>query len=147
MILDERSELADATTIATATGRTLHGDVIDLGINTRHAGEELYFVVQITAPVTSAGAATVAFELSSDSQANIAVDGTASLHFATGPIPKATLIAGFVALSTKLVQRAQPYERFVGLITNVGTAALTGGACNAFLTHKPSQWRAFADAI
>ena len=63
MILDERLEFADALAIPTATGRALFGDVVDLGSIGRDigAGDGLYFVVQITQAVTSAGAADTTF--------------------------------------------------------------------------------------
>lgn len=148
MILDDRNEFADATALSTAaTGRALVGDVIDLGSTTRDigTGEDLFLVVQVDTAVTSAGAATVSFELVSDAQAAIAVDGSATTHFASAAIPKATLVAGYTAVAVKLPPG--DYERYVGIIANVGTAALTAGKVNAFLTPDISKWKAYADAV
>ncbi|HEV8474591.1 MAG TPA: hypothetical protein VGR82_17570 [Methylomirabilota bacterium] len=148
MILDERTEFADATTIPTATGRSLLGDVYDLGIarNASSPPLPLYLVIQIDTAVTSAGAAEVSFELVSDAQAAIAVDGTATQHYKSFAFPKATLVAGFTIV-VPLPGEQPAYERFLGVISNVTTSVLTGGKANAFLTHDPKQWKALPDAI
>jgi hypothetical protein len=148
MILDERNEFADATALSTAaTGRALVGDVIDLGAASRDIGNgaPLYLVIQVDTAVTSDGSATVSFELASDAGASIATDGSATVHFATGAIPKATLVAGYTAVAVALPMGT--YERYLGVIANVGTAALTAGKVNAFLTHDVSKWTAYADGI
>lgn len=150
MILDERLEFADATALNTgAPASFLVGDVIDTGAVVRDlgAGEDLFFVVQVTTAVTSAGAATVQFSLASDAQAAIAVDGTQSTHFASAAIPKATLVIGYQAVAVKIPRAGTAYERYLGLIQTTGTAALTAGAVNAFLTHDYAKWSAYADAI
>lgn len=145
MLLDERTEFADATVIPTPTGRGLVGDVYDLQV-ARNIGNArtLYLVIQITEAVTSAGAATVEFELVSDAQAAIAVDGTATIHWRSGAIAKATLIVGFTMV-IPLPGVKPDYERFVGVITNPAVAALTAGKMNAFFTFTPKQWKALAD--
>ncbi len=149
MFLDERTEFADATALSTSgTGRALLGDVIDLGVG-RDIGQwgvPLYLVVQVTTAVTSAGAATVTFELVSDAAAAIATDGSASLHYASAAIGKATLVAGYEAVKVPVPMENPAYERYLGVITNIGTAALTAGAVNAFLTQRPSGWKAYPDA-
>lgn len=148
MILDERNEFADATALSTSgTGRALVGDVIDLGATSSDIGngEPLYLVIQVDTAVTSGGSATVSFELASDASASIATDGTASVHFATAAIAKASLTAGTVVAAVALPQGT--YERYLGILANVGTAALTAGKVNAFLTHDVSKWVATADAI
>lgn len=149
MILDELTEFLDATALNTgAAGTYLIGDVID----TTHAsirdlgdGEELYLVIQVTTAVTSGGAATVQFQLASDAQAAIATDGSATIHYQTIAIPKATLIAGYAAAIVAL-PRGAVYERYLGILQITGTAALTAGAVNAFLTKDPSKYRAYPDA-
>jgi len=149
MILDERTELADATALSTAaTGLALVGDVIDTEKvrNLAGGGKPLYLVIQIDTAVTSGGAATLGFVLASDAQAAIAVDGTATEHFRTGLIPKATLVAGF-GFVLPLPGESPAYERYLGILQNVGVAALTAGKINAFLTFNPKQWKANPDAI
>lgn len=148
MILDERNEFADATALSTsATGRALVGDVIDLGATSSDIGngEQMYLVIQVDTAVTSGGSATVSFELASDASASIATDGSATVHAVTAAIPKATLVAGYVAAAVALP--IGTYERYLGILQNVGTAALTAGKVNAFLTRDVSKWVATPDGI
>lgn len=161
MIIDKRLQFSTAGTIATATGRALHGDVVDLGVagaGTVGAGvspgdlgvsamtEGLAVVFNITTAVTSAGAATISFEVVTDAQAAIAVDGSATLHAKTEDIAKTTLVVGY---TRKLPLPPQPntYERYLGVITNVGTAALTGGALSAWISRDVGSWVALPDAV
>lgn len=148
MILDELLEFSDAGALATGTGRSLHGDVIDLGATPQDfgVGETLYLVIQVTTAVAGTSS-TVSFELVSDAAAGIATNGTATEHLVTELIPEATLVAGY--------QRAWPippgtadnnYERYLGLITNVGTAVLSAGAINAFITKDVALWKSYPDA-
>lgn len=142
MILDKRNEFADATALSTAaTGLALVGDVIDLGTDGINDVEDMYLVIQIDTAVTSAGAATVEFQLASDAQAAIAVDGSATVHAKSAAIPKATLVAGYTAIQIELGKGQ--YERYLGILQNVGTAALTAGKINAFLTNVPVTAKSF----
>ena len=142
MILDERNEFADATAISTAaTGLALEGDVIDLGTDGVNDVEDMYLVVTVDTAVTSAGSATVEFQLASDAQAAIAVDGSATVHAKSAAIAKATLVAGYQAFVVALPKGQ--YERYLGILQNVGTAALTAGKINAFLTKAPVTWKSF----
>lgn len=147
MYLDSRLELADATALSTsATGLALIGSQVDTSV-ARDLGQidDLFFVVTIDTAVTSAGAATVSFILASDASAAIAVDGSASEHVISPAYGKATLVAGFVAVVVELpFEAGTPYERYLGLLQNVGTAALTAGKVNAFLTSGVGQWKALA---
>ena len=149
MILDERTEFADATALSTAgTGLALVGDVYDAGVARNVGnGKPLYLVIQITTAVTSGGAATVEFQLVSDAAAAIAVDGSASVHAKSAAIAKATLIAGFTVILPVPPEAGVSYELFLGILQNVGTAALTAGAINAFFTTDVKQWKALADGI
>lgn len=148
MILDERNEFADATALSTAaTGRALVGDVMDLGAVSQDIGngQSLYLVIQVDTAVTSGGSATVSFEVASDAQAAIAVDGSATVHAVTAAIPKASLVAGYMVAAVMLP--IGTYERYLGIIQNVGTAALTAGKINAFLTTDVAKWVATPDGI
>jgi hypothetical protein len=143
MILDSRNEFADATALSTAaTGLALVGNVIDLGTDGINDVEDMYLVVQIDTAVTSAGSATVAFTLASDAQAAIAVDGSASVHTTTAAVAKASLVAGYTVCQISLPKGQ--YERYLGILQNVGTAALTAGKVNAFLTPNPVTAKAFS---
>lgn len=147
MILDSRNEFADATALSTSgTGLQLVGNVVDLGAASRDIGEgaDIYLVIQVDTAVTSAGAATVDFQLASDAAASIATDGSATVHVATGAIGKATLTAGYQ--KAICLPKGETYERYVGILANVATAAVTAGKVNVFLTSDPKGWRAYADA-
>ena len=73
MILDERNEFADATALSTAaTGLALVGDVIDLGTDGINEVDGIELFITVDTAVTSAGSATVEFQLASDAQAAIA---------------------------------------------------------------------------
>lgn len=155
MIIDARNQFCDKTALSTAaTGLALIGDQIDMFApsgNHRDVGgaDEIYFVVVVTTAVTSAGAATVSFILASDAQAAIAVDGSATVHYQSAAIPKATLVAGY-QIAVEMPREYPTYERYLGVLQNVGTAALTAGAVSAFLTPnlggKPA-WQAYPDAV
>jgi hypothetical protein len=142
MILDSRNEFADATALSTAaTGLALVGNVIDLGTDGVNDVEDMYLVVQVDTAVTSAGAATVAFSLVSDAQAAIAVDGSATVHATTATVAKASLVAGYTVAQIALPKGQ--YERYLGVVQNVGTAALTAGKVNCFLTPTPVTQKSF----
>lgn len=143
MILDERNEFADATALSTAaTGLALVGDVIDLGTDGINEVDGIELFITVDTAVTSAGAATVEFQLVSDAQAAIAVDGSATVHYKSAAVPKATLVAGYNVVAVKLPKGQ--YERYLGVLQNVGTAALTAGKINAGLTPLDPSWKAFA---
>ena len=148
MIMDELLEFADATSLSTATGRALVGDVVDLGaggVQDLGNGKPLYLVIQVTTAVAGTSS-TVSFELVSDAQAAIAADGTATEHIVTEAIPEATLTAGYTRVIALPTGRGNVYERYLGIIRNVGVAVLSAGAINAFLTFDPTYWVALPDA-
>lgn len=147
MIIDKLLEIADATALSTAgTGLALVGSQIDLSVARDIGnGEPLYLVIQVDTAVASAGAATVQFQLVSDAQAAIATDGSATVHVASGAIGKATLVAGYTVV-LPIPMEDPAFERYLGLLQNVGTAALTAGKINAFITPYPHKWKAYPDA-
>lgn len=150
MYLDEYLEFGDAEALDTSgAGISLLGDVVDLGATGEDIGngEPLYLVIQVTTAVTSAGAATAQFHLASDAAAAIATDGSATVHLETGAIGKATLVAGATVVLPIPPADTITYERYLGVLVTVGTAALTAGAVNAFITHDVANWKATADAI
>ena len=147
MILDENLEFADATVLPTATGISLFGDVIDLSV-ARDIGAghlPLALVIQITTAVVGT-TSTVEFRLASDAAAAIATDGTATEHGRTDAFPEATLIAGYKIVLIIPPEGGNVYERFLGVLSNVGTNVLTAGNANAFLTKNVAAWKAYADA-
>lgn len=154
MLLDERTEFLDANSIAAAAGTALAGDVMDLGATAPgllgHT-DALWFIIQTTTEVITAGAAgTVRFQLVSDAQAAIAVDGSATVHLDTGTLVtgnaasnSALLNVGGVILAARLPTGAV-YERYLGVLVITATTTTTAGAVNAFLAKDLGQWSAMA---
>lgn len=153
MLMDERTEFADATALNTGGAASyLIGDVVDTDAATTApnttvdlGGSDLYLVIQVDTTVTSGGAGTYGFSLCSDAQAAIAVDGTQTTHFSTGQIALATLAAGYRVCAVKLP--AGNYERYLGIVQTTAVAAATAGKINAFLTADPAIWKAYADNV
>lgn len=148
MILDERAEFCDATSLNTgAAASYLIGDVMDLGSTSRDIGigEDLYVVIQVDTTATSGGSATGAFHLASDAQAAIAVDGSATYHLSTAAIAVASLTAGTTVLAARLPSGT--YERYLGILQTTAVAAFTAGKVNAFLTKDIAKHTIYPDAI
>ena len=147
MLLDKFNTFADGTSVGTPNSTVVNvGEVIDLGV-ARNLGESpLWLVIQVTTAITSGGAATVSFALSSDAQAAIAVDGTETRHIETDVIAKATLVAGY-QMAIPLPKENPVYERYLGFqVRENGGNVLTAGNVNAFLTTDPQSWKAYAAA-
>ncbi len=151
MILDERTEFADAASVGTPNNSTVNvGDVIDLtAARDIGAGKPpLYLVVQVDTAITSGGAATVAFQLVSDGAAPPAVDGTQTVHFRSKAFAVASLTAGFVPVILPLPAEGAAYERYLGVqVVETAGQALTAGKINAFLTPDPRAYKSYADAV
>lgn len=147
MIIDERTEFADAASVAAAAGTALIGDVIDLGTVARDIGQgqAAWLVITCaTSIITGGTAGTVQFKLSSDAQAAIATDGTATDHYASklfvtdDDIPN-ELDAGEVILAIPLPVEGPVYERYLGILCVTATTTTTAGAINAFITLDPPR--------
>jgi hypothetical protein len=153
MILDERTEFCDATALNTGAAGTYNlADQIDLGLAGRgigEAGDQLYLVLQVATGITAGSAGTVQFQLVSDDSASIATNGTQSTHlqtraFTTGTgTGTTTLKAGTVLGVFALPIEGVVYERYLGVQQVTGTAAITAGAIDAFLTPTPAAWKAY----
>ena len=153
MILDERLEFADATSVAASAGTALIGDVINLETaRDIGSGEPIYLVIQTATSIITGGAAgTIKFQLASDAQAAIATDGSASVHFDTGTFvtdgdDANELDAGTVIAVVALPMEGRAYEQYLGILCTIATTTVTAGAINAFLTKDVSKWKAYADA-
>lgn len=153
MIIDERNEFADATSIGTPNNATVNvGDVVDLLIIGRDAGQgqPLYLVIIVdTAPDSATDTGQVSFLLSSDSTGTLAVDGTQTTHWESDRFLAngTTLLAGskFVV---PLPANFPTWERFFGIqVRNSVADAVNAGAISAFLTLDPTGWKAYPDAV
>lgn len=151
MILDERLEFADATSVAASAGTALIGDVIDLGTDGINDVEGLYLVIQTDTEVITAGSAgTIQFFLCSDSLATIgaAVVADTTLHLSSASLVTDDAAANSTALNAgQYILVAQlpkgQYERYLGILATVGTTTVTAGKINAFLTNNPPSWKSF----
>lgn len=149
MIMDERLEFADATSVAAAAGTALIGDVIDLGSVARDmgAGEPMFLIITTdTEIITGGSAGTIKFQLVSDAQAAIAVDGTATVHMDTGTFVTddaaandSKLNAGGLIYYGPLPGEGNVYERYLGILAVIATTTVTAGKINAFLTLDPPR--------
>jgi len=153
MIMDERTEFCDATSVAAAAGTALVGDVIDLGTVARDIGngQPVYLVITTATEIITGGAAgTVKFQLVSDSTANLATSPT--VHIDTGTFVtddsaanSAQLNAGGVIFCGPLPLQGNVYEQYLGILCVTATTTTTAGAINAFLTLDPRGWAAYAE--
>lgn len=156
MIMDELLEFADAVSVAAAAGTALIGDVIDLGAAHRDIGNgrAAWLVITVDTEIITGGAAgTIKFQLVSDAQAAIAVDGSATVHLDTGTFVTddsaandAQMNAGSVIACIALPTEGKVYERYLGLLAVIATTTVTAGKINAFLTLDPTGWQAYAEA-
>lgn len=155
MLLDKRNEFADAVSVVAAASTINLGNVIDSGTVVRDlgTGEPLYLVISVdTSIITGGVAGTIQFLLVSDSSATPAVDGSASVHYAskafvTDDDALNDLDAGETAVCIPLPAGGQvPYERYIGVQAVIATTAVTAGAVSAFLTPTPAMYKAYPDA-
>lgn len=154
MLMDKRTEFADAESVAAVASTILVGDVLNLGIASRDIGvSNIYLQLLCQTDIITAGAAgTIQFKLVSDAQAAIATDGSASEHFATkafvtddGALNE--LDAGDVIAQLQLpLEGGVPYEQYLGILAIIATTTITAGAIDAFMTLDPTAWKAYADA-
>lgn len=155
--LDSYLELADAEALSTGGAATVN---IGSQINLKTArdigqGRPIWIVGTVDTAITSGGTATLFYQLVSDASASIAVDGSQSIHMRTRQVTvpasstDATATkAGNVAFCFALPMEGQhPYEQYIGVQQVIGTAALTAGKVNIFLTFDPPAWEPYADGI
>lgn len=146
MILDERSEFADATAVTLAAGTNIIGDVIDLTGSGLDLGQaRVYLVIQVD--TAFAGGTSFQFILASDAQAAITTDGTESRHYLSDVFTDAQLTAGkFIVVPLPAGDAAgqEGYERYLGIL-GVGVGTHTAGSINAFLTLDPVGWKSYPD--
>lgn len=157
MILDERTEFADAVSVAAIASTALIGDVIDLGpARDIGDGQPIYLVITTdTEIITGGSAGTIAFQLASDAQAAIATDGSATVHIDTGTFVtddaaanSAQLNAGGIIFAGPLPAEGHVYERYLGILCVIATTTVTAGKINAFLTlDPPNTKKTYADAV
>lgn len=127
-LIDKEAEFS-ATQLVTATA--ISTNVIDLQaggalyaptLQNIGSGEEVYLNIIVSGAVTASGSATVTFSLESDSTADL--NTSATVHWASAAIGKATLVAGYNVIKLALPD-AKTYERYLGVRYTVATGPLT----------------------
>lgn len=144
MIIDDRLEMCDATSVAAAAGTALLGSQIDLLAANLDPGngEPLYLVITVdTSIITGGSAGTIEFLLVSDDSASIAIDGSATIHwrshdFVTDDAALNALDAGD-RIVVPLPSGEPAYERYLGLLAIITTTTVTAGAISASITRDP----------
>jgi len=143
MFLDYENEFSDSQAV---TATAISTNVLDLGstptLRDIGQGIPLFLVIQVDTAATAAGAATVTFSLESDSTADLATSAT--VHWTSSAIGKATLVAGYMVIAMALPMG--DYERYLGVRYTVATGPLTAGAFSAFLTNDVQKWTAYPNA-
>lgn len=141
MILDHADQVmtAYAPTAQTAT----FSNYIDRLVAMENAsGAPLYGYVNVNTSVTSAGAATVQFQVIGNNSDPTFASGNVVLAD-SGAIPKATLVAGWqipLAISHAQLLSLEPktaFLRYLTILVTIGTANLTAGKFDGWLSNKP----------
>lgn len=149
MILDERNEFCDATSLNTGAAGTYNiGDVIDLGVARNLGGDQaLYLVVTVDTGITvAASTGTVQFQLVSDGTDTIATNGAQSIHAISKAHATSTaaIAAGSVLMAVQVpLEGSTAYERYLSVQQVTGTTAINAGKVNAFLTTDVAAWKSY----
>lgn len=144
MLFDKQNEFSDSQAVTATAISTNVIDTLPMTSNPnsdQNLGGEasLYFVFQVDTAFTAAGAATLVVSIESDSTADLATSAT--VHYATAAIPKATLVAGY---SFYVPLPPGDYERYLGARYTVATGPMTAGALSAFLSRDIQNWKSYA---
>lgn len=149
-MMDRFSTFCDATALPTGAPASFNvGTTLDLGKadpgDISQGGQTIYLVVEVTTTATSGGSATMAVRLASDDSSTLNTS-TATIHFQSDYFPVATMTEDTVLVCIPLPNEGvAKYEQYLGIQVAVNAAALTAGAINAYLTHNPPKFEAFAD--
>lgn len=142
MLIDSSLEIGDATafTVAVATAKqgsaiNLRALIADNATIDLSAGEPLYVVIEITDTVTSDGSATMNLQLVTAT--NDALSGSPVNIWETG-----VEVFGYFAAGKRYIINLPKadYKAYLGLKTTVGTAVITAGSFNAFITKDVANW-------
>lgn len=132
MILDKNLIMSDAqaeTTVATHTSDNVI-DTVELG----DAVNELYFEAVVETACTSAGSATVQIKLITDP--NETLDDGPTVLWESDAIPVASLVDKY-KFGTVRLPKPDKLKRYLAAQIIIGTAALTAGAFDIYLTDNP----------
>ncbi len=148
MILDKLTEFADAVSAVGEAGTQNVGDTIDLGAGRDIAqGRPLYLVVTVAVAADGGGgnAATIAYQIASDSAGTLATSGQ-TIHFTSGAMLKALNTLGAKHIFALPIE-GQVYERYLGFQVVTAVEGEDALFVNAFLTLDPHGNKSYPDAI
>jgi len=129
MILDRYNEFASEQDLGSqAVGSVASTNVVDLNAEGDAKTEEPFLHILCKEDVASAGAATVQFALQTDS---VEAFSSPTTLWQSSAIAKATLVDGYWVARLRLPQGC---ERYLRVYYTVGTADLTAGKFDAFLS-------------
>lgn len=129
MIIDRLNEFSDAQAETTVAAHA-STNVVDLGSTSKAIeAKPFYLVIKVNTAVTSSGSATVTFALETDSDEAF---GSATTLWASSAIAKATLVQGYQVV--RLALNGLALEQYLRVKYTIGTAVLTTGKFDAFLT-------------
>lgn len=144
MILDKRTTLADNVALNTgAAGVYNVGDQYDTQMIASDVGEgqSLFVVIDLGTAATSGGSATAQFQIASDAQVPLAIDGSQTIHAVSPSLAVAAMTANRRLLAISLPKGT--YERYIGLQQITGVAAFTGGTVKCYMTFDVNAFRAY----
>jgi len=154
MIIDSRTEFADAVSVANAAATINVGNQIDSSVvRDLGQGQPVYLIMTVDTEIITGGAAgTIQFRLVSDDSASISTTA-ASVH-AISPqyvtdgtdANDAELKAGQVPWHITLPVEGEQYEQFLGIQAIIGTTTTTAGNVSCWLSLDPYGWKAVPDA-
>lgn len=146
MLMDKQNEFSAAQAV---TASAISTNVIDLtlgqsGLTTIDIanGEPIFLYIQVDTAVTQTGSGTVTFSLESDSTANLATSAT--VHWTSSAIAKATLVAGYEV--ARLAIPLGAYERYLGVRYTVSETLLTGAFTAALVKDLQAAKTLYNDA-
>lgn len=146
-IADVLNQFCDNTALNTgAAGSYIIGNQIDTlvadqGIGAGVGEGQLFLVVTVNTTATSAGAATLAIDLVTDSDPAL---GSPTVVVSSPAIPVADLTQGTKVFVTPLP--IANIERYLGIQQRTGVAAFTAGKIDAYLTTTPPAYRQYNQA-
>lgn len=146
MMLDALDQLMNAYAPTTHGAAQNNGVFLDrLVAMEEGAGEPLYLFGRVKTAPTSGGSATVQFQLIGNPSDNTFASGNVVV-LDTGAIAIATLVAGYEFFRAPIPRVASGSPEVTGSLlrywtinVTIGTADLTAGAFDAWMTAKPLQ--------
>jgi hypothetical protein len=131
LILDKNLIFSKAQAV-TAVGTHNSEKIADI-VEPGDAVNELYFEARVKTACSSAGSATVTINLVTDTDPDL---GDPTILWSSGAVPVADLTDKYLFGSVRL-PKPDKLEKYLGAQIVVGTAALTGGAFDIYLTDTP----------